>query len=65
MLTGINLYRQLKHYLLTEEELHENNYIPPNPDKPGRILLNPHMTKTLANVGEYMGQKLSFSYAKI
>ncbi|KAB0390922.1 hypothetical protein E2I00_010360, partial [Balaenoptera physalus] len=49
VLTGIILYRHLKDYLLTEEQFHENNYPQPNPDKPGNILLNPGMTKTLVN----------------
>ncbi|XP_037654334.1 RNA exonuclease 1 homolog isoform X2 [Choloepus didactylus] len=48
-LTGIILYRHLKDYLLTEEQLHENNYPQPNPDKPGSIRLNPSMTKTPGN----------------
>ncbi|KAF0879719.1 REXO1 exonuclease, partial [Crocuta crocuta] len=46
-LTGIVLYRHLQDYLLTEEQLHENNYPQPSPDKPGSILLKPGMTKTL------------------
>ncbi|XP_058421907.1 RNA exonuclease 1 homolog [Diceros bicornis minor] len=49
VLTGISLYRRLKDYLLTEEDLHKNNYPQPNPDKPGSVLLNPSMTKTLVN----------------
>ncbi|XP_031532906.2 putative exonuclease GOR isoform X3 [Vicugna pacos] len=49
VLTGIILYRHLKDYLLTEEQLHENNYPQPNPDKPGSVLLNPGMTRTLVN----------------
>ncbi|XP_010983794.2 uncharacterized protein LOC105093611 [Camelus dromedarius] len=49
VLTGIILYRHLKDYLLTEEQLHENNYPQPNPDKPGSVLLNPGMTGTLVN----------------
>ncbi|MXQ89803.1 hypothetical protein E5288_WYG020526 [Bos mutus] len=48
-LTGIMLYRHLKDYLLTEEQLRENNYPQPNPEKPGSILLNPGMTKTRVN----------------
>ncbi|XP_047625178.1 RNA exonuclease 1 homolog [Phacochoerus africanus] len=48
-LTGIILYRHLKDYLLTEEQLHENNYPQPNPDKPGSVLLNPGTTTTLVN----------------
>ncbi|XP_005660112.2 RNA exonuclease 1 homolog isoform X2 [Sus scrofa] len=48
VLTGIILYRHLKDYLLTEEQLHENNYPQPNPDKPGSVLLNPGTT-TLVN----------------
>ncbi|TEA41748.1 hypothetical protein DBR06_SOUSAS38510005 [Sousa chinensis] len=45
VLTGIILYRHLKDYLLTEEQLHGNNYPQPNPDKPGSVLLNSGMTK--------------------
>ena len=45
VLTGTILYRHLKDYLLTEEQLHENSYPQPNPDKPGSVLLNPGMTK--------------------
>ncbi|ELW70236.1 RNA exonuclease 1 like protein [Tupaia chinensis] len=48
-LTGIILYRHLKGYLLTEEQLHENNYPLPNSDKPRSVLLNPSMAKTLTN----------------
>ncbi|XP_073737427.1 RNA exonuclease 1 homolog [Callorhinus ursinus] len=48
-LTGIILYRHLKDYLLTEEQLHENNYPQPNPDKPGSILFTSGMTKALVN----------------
>ncbi|XP_059745338.1 uncharacterized protein [Bos taurus] len=48
-LTGIMLYRHLKDYLLTEEQLRENNYPQPNPEKPGSILLNPGTTKTCVN----------------
>ncbi|XP_053462096.1 uncharacterized protein LOC128596528 [Nycticebus coucang] len=46
VITGVILYTLLKDYLLTEEQLCENNYPQPHPDKPGRILLNPGMTKT-------------------
>nr|XP_035962264.1 RNA exonuclease 1 homolog [Halichoerus grypus] len=49
VLTGIILYRHLKDYLLTEEQLHENNYPQPNPDKPGSIILTSGMTKALVN----------------
>ncbi|XP_035579368.1 RNA exonuclease 1 homolog [Zalophus californianus] len=49
VLTGIILYRHLKDYLLTEEQLHENNYPQPNPDKPGSILFTSGMTKALVN----------------
>ncbi|XP_043422733.1 putative exonuclease GOR [Prionailurus bengalensis] len=48
-LTGIVLYRHLQDYLLTEEQLHENDYPQPSPEKPGSILLNPGMTKALLN----------------
>uniref|UniRef100_H0XTK9 Exonuclease domain-containing protein n=1 Tax=Otolemur garnettii TaxID=30611 RepID=H0XTK9_OTOGA len=47
VITGVMLYTLLKDYLLTEEELRENNYPQPHPEKPGRILLNPGMTKSL------------------
>ncbi|XDB52970.1 hypothetical protein ABFV05_006586, partial [Capra hircus] len=47
-LTGIMLYRHLKDYLLTEEQLHENNYPQSNPEKPS-ILVTPGMTKTRVN----------------
>ncbi|NXR64570.1 REXO1 exonuclease, partial [Rhadina sibilatrix] len=38
-LTGAALYRRLKEYLLTEEQLKENGYPMPHPDKPGRAVL--------------------------
>ncbi|XP_029469818.1 RNA exonuclease 1 homolog isoform X2 [Rhinatrema bivittatum] len=38
-LTGAGLYRKLKEYLLTEEQLKENGYPMPHPEKPGRALL--------------------------
>ncbi|XP_054843584.1 RNA exonuclease 1 homolog [Eublepharis macularius] len=37
--TGISLYRLLKDYVLTEEQLKENSYPAPNPEKPGRAVL--------------------------
>ncbi|XP_060093169.1 RNA exonuclease 1 homolog [Heteronotia binoei] len=37
--TGITLYRLLKGYALTEEQLKENGYPEPNPEKPGSALL--------------------------
>uniref|UniRef100_A0A5F9D1D5 RNA exonuclease 1 homolog-like domain-containing protein n=1 Tax=Oryctolagus cuniculus TaxID=9986 RepID=A0A5F9D1D5_RABIT len=49
VLTGVTLYRHLRNHLLTEEQLRENNYPRPNPDKPGCVLLNPCMTKTSVN----------------
>nr|XP_055157983.1 RNA exonuclease 1 homolog [Nyctereutes procyonoides] len=48
-LTGITLYRHLKDYLLSKEQLHENNYPQPNPEKLGSILLTTGMTKALVN----------------
>lgn len=60
VLTGIILYRHLKDYLLTEEQLHENNYPQPNPDKPGSVLLNPGTT-TLVNDRKYIGLKMIIS----
>ncbi|XP_037758018.1 RNA exonuclease 1 homolog isoform X1 [Chelonia mydas] len=44
--TGIVLYRILKDYVLTEEQLHENGYPQPNPEKPGSAILSNGMTKT-------------------
>ncbi|NWS77854.1 REXO1 exonuclease, partial [Crotophaga sulcirostris] len=38
-LTGAALYRRLKEYLMTEEQLKENGYPMPHPDKPGRAIL--------------------------
>uniref|UniRef100_A0A6I8P484 RNA exonuclease 1 homolog n=1 Tax=Ornithorhynchus anatinus TaxID=9258 RepID=A0A6I8P484_ORNAN len=38
-LTGAALFRRLKEYLLTEEQLKENGYPLPHPEKPGRALL--------------------------
>ncbi|KAI1230473.1 hypothetical protein IHE44_0009932 [Lamprotornis superbus] len=38
-LTGAALYRRLKEYLLTEEQLKENGYPLPHPEKPGRAVL--------------------------
>lgn len=55
------LYRHLKDYLLTEEQLRENNYPQPNPEKSGRILLNPGMTKTRVNDHKYMDLKTILS----
>ncbi|XP_015273634.1 PREDICTED: RNA exonuclease 1 homolog [Gekko japonicus] len=37
--TGIALYRLLKDYALTEEQLKENGYPEPNPEKPGSAIL--------------------------
>ncbi|XP_042311773.1 RNA exonuclease 1 homolog isoform X2 [Sceloporus undulatus] len=37
--SGIALYRVLKDYVLTEEELKENGFPEPNPEKPGSALL--------------------------
>ncbi|XP_009947505.1 PREDICTED: RNA exonuclease 1 homolog [Leptosomus discolor] len=38
-LTGAALYRRLKEYLMTEEQLRENGYPMPHPEKPGRAVL--------------------------
>ncbi|XP_010182349.1 PREDICTED: RNA exonuclease 1 homolog [Mesitornis unicolor] len=38
-LTGAALYRRLKEYLMTEEQLKENGYPMPHPEKPGRAVL--------------------------
>ncbi|XP_062984807.1 RNA exonuclease 1 homolog [Elgaria multicarinata webbii] len=37
--TGIALYRVLKDYTLTEEQLKENGFSQPNPEKPGSAML--------------------------
>lgn len=36
---GAALYRRLKEYLMTEEQLKENGYPMPHPEKPGRAIL--------------------------
>lgn len=36
---GAALYRRLKEYLMTEEQLKENGYPMPHPEKPGRAVL--------------------------
>uniref|UniRef100_A0A8C6NE18 Uncharacterized protein n=1 Tax=Melopsittacus undulatus TaxID=13146 RepID=A0A8C6NE18_MELUD len=38
-LTGAALYRRLKEYLMSEEQLKENGYPMPHPEKPGRAVL--------------------------
>ncbi|KAM8795145.1 RNA exonuclease 1 homolog [Eudromia elegans] len=38
-LTGASLYRRLKEYLMTEEQLKENGYPMPHPEKAGRAIL--------------------------
>ncbi|XP_064898113.1 RNA exonuclease 1 homolog isoform X3 [Columba livia] len=38
-LTGAALYRRLKEYLMTEEQLKENGYPMPHPERPGRAVL--------------------------
>ncbi|XP_066468694.1 RNA exonuclease 1 homolog [Tiliqua scincoides] len=37
--TGVVLYRLLKDYVLSEEQLKENDYPEPNPEKPGSAML--------------------------
>lgn len=59
-LAGIMLYRHLKDYLLTEEQLHENNYPQPNPEKPS-ILVTPGMTKTRVNDRNYTDLNMTLS----
>ncbi|XP_053887266.1 RNA exonuclease 1 homolog isoform X1 [Malaclemys terrapin pileata] len=44
--SGIVLYRILKDYVLTEEQLHESGYPQPNPEKPGSAILGNGITKT-------------------
>lgn len=39
MHAGAALYRRLKEYLMTEEQLKENGYPMPHPEKPGRAVL--------------------------
>ncbi|KAM4807955.1 RNA exonuclease 1 homolog [Rhinophrynus dorsalis] len=46
-LSGINLYNLLKEYLLSDEQLQENGYPRPNPEKPGSALLHNGVTKTV------------------
>ncbi|NXG80054.1 REXO1 exonuclease, partial [Baryphthengus martii] len=47
-LTGAALYRRLKEYLMTEEQLKENGYPMPHPEKPGRaVLFNAEEKKTI------------------
>ncbi|XP_030640390.1 RNA exonuclease 1 homolog [Chanos chanos] len=38
-LRGANLYRKLKEYVMTEEQLQEHGYPRPHPDRPGRALI--------------------------
>ncbi|XP_027708879.1 RNA exonuclease 1 homolog isoform X3 [Vombatus ursinus] len=38
-LTGAALYRRLKEYILTEDQLKENGYPLPHPEKPGRAVV--------------------------
>lgn len=38
-ITGTVLYQLLKDYVLTEEQLKENDYPEPNPEKPGSAML--------------------------
>ncbi|XP_067409277.1 RNA exonuclease 1 homolog isoform X2 [Emydura macquarii macquarii] len=44
--TGVVLYRLLKDYILTEDQLNENGYPQPNPEKPGSAILGTGITKT-------------------
>ncbi|XP_041086416.1 RNA exonuclease 1 homolog [Polyodon spathula] len=39
-LTGATLYRKMKGYLMTEEQLQEHGYPRPNPDKPGGAIVH-------------------------
>lgn len=39
MCAGAALYRRLKEYLMTEEQLKENGYPMPHPEKAGRAVL--------------------------
>ncbi|XP_056376826.1 RNA exonuclease 1 homolog isoform X2 [Hyla sarda] len=48
-LTGSNLYNLLKEYLLSEDQLLENGYPRPNPDKPGSALIHCTVTKTIGS----------------
>ncbi|KAM4706959.1 uncharacterized protein O3C94_001919 [Discoglossus pictus] len=48
-LSGIRLYKNLKEYLLSDEQLQENGFPRPNPEKPGSALLHHMPTKTAVN----------------
>lgn len=39
-LTGASLYRKLKEYVMTEEQLQEHSYPRPHPDRPGRAVVH-------------------------
>ncbi|XP_075451730.1 RNA exonuclease 1 homolog isoform X2 [Ascaphus truei] len=47
--TGINLYKLLKEYLLSDEQLQENGFPRPNPEKPGSALIYNGVTKTIVS----------------
>ncbi|XP_063770168.1 RNA exonuclease 1 homolog isoform X2 [Pseudophryne corroboree] len=46
-LTGLNFYNVLKEYILSGDQLIENGYPRPNPDKPGSALIHGATTKTV------------------
>ncbi|XP_069820396.1 RNA exonuclease 1 homolog isoform X2 [Dendropsophus ebraccatus] len=48
-LAGSNLYNLLKEYLLSEDQLLENGYPRPNPDKPGSALIHCTATKPIGS----------------
>ncbi|KAM9330671.1 RNA exonuclease 1 homolog [Gastrophryne carolinensis] len=48
-LTGRTLYNLLKEYLLSEDQLVENGYPRPNPDKPGSALIHNTGGKNISN----------------
>uniref|UniRef100_A0A8C4WEI1 Exonuclease domain-containing protein n=1 Tax=Gopherus evgoodei TaxID=1825980 RepID=A0A8C4WEI1_9SAUR len=50
--SGIVLYRILKDYVLTEEQLHENGYPQPNPEKPGSAMLGNASKRVCCRCGE-------------
>ncbi|XP_062455943.1 RNA exonuclease 1 homolog [Rhea pennata] len=48
-LTGAALYANLKDYLLTEEQLNENNFPRPNPEKNGSAIFNGMIKKAVCD----------------
>ncbi|KAJ1217855.1 hypothetical protein NDU88_005442 [Pleurodeles waltl] len=46
-LKGASLYKLLKEYLLSEEQLKENGFPRPNPEKPGSVIVHNGLTKNI------------------